>query len=370
MAVRGLRALRKIMQTTFDPELVVPRDVRVTEFTDDHSLSRSDLLQHPLPAGSLIWKYWGRLDVAFFGGGVVGTIAGAWPQMAKATANSVLFTGDSSFGARRKIYKERRQRSREYIYGTVYDAPEEAMKYGLKTRNMHKAIKGTLQDGTYHALNAETFYFAHVTFFYHLLIVITEQLYFDGAMPRAMKEQIFEESKEWYSLLGVDDSPQPDTYDDFEQYLDNIERNHLVNTRVTQVMLEQFIERRPAPRWWPPVLKKTVWPWVAARRQVVVNSFPPHVRELFNLEWTPEDEEMSRRFMRMYRRFYAVLERLVPLKFLYLPIAVEGFEREGVDPRNITLESAQQALRESRARRAARETTPADEANGVLASGQ
>lgn len=183
MAVRGIRALKKIMQTTFDPELVVPRNVTVTEFKGDDSLSRSDLLQHLIPAGSLIWKYWGRLDVAFFGSGVVGTIAGAWPQMAKATANSVLFTGDSSFDARRKIYKVRRQRSREYIYGAVYEAPEEAMKYGLKTRNMHKSIKGALQGGAYHALNAETFYFAHVTFFYHLLIVITEQLYFDGAMP-------------------------------------------------------------------------------------------------------------------------------------------------------------------------------------------
>lgn len=368
MAVRGIRALKKIMQTTFDPELVVPGNVTVTEFQGDDSLSRSDLLQHPIPAGSLIWKYWGRLDVAFFGSGVVGTIAGAWPQMAKATANSVLFTGDSSFGARRKIYKVRRQRSREYIYGAVYEAPEEAMKYGLKTRNMHKSIRGTLQGGAYHALNAETFYFAHITFFYHLLIVITEQLYFDGAMPRAMKEQIFEESKEWYSMWGVDDSPQPDTYDDFEQYLDNIERNHLVNSQVSQVMLEQFVERRPAPRWWPPVSKKYVWPWIAARRQVVVNSFPPHVRELFNLEWTAEDEEMARRFMRMYRRFYAVLERLLPLKFLYLPVAVSGFEREGVDPRSITLESAQQALEERRARQAAGDATPIDETDEVLTS--
>lgn len=369
MAVRGIRALKKIMQTTFDPELVVPDEARVTEFTGDNSLSRKDLSQHPIPPGSLTWKYWGRLDVIFFGSGVVGTIAGAWPQMAKATSSSVLFTGDSSFGARSKIYKVRRQRSREYIYGTVYDAPEDAKKYGLKTRNMHKSIKGTLQEGTFHALNADTFYFWHVTFFYHLLLKVVEQLYFDGAMPRAMKEQIFEESKEWYSMWGVDDSPQPATYDDFERYLDNIERNHLVNSQVTQVMLEQFMERRVPPRWWPPVMKKFVWPWVAGRRQVVVNSFPPHVQELFNLEWTPEDEEIARRFMRMYRRLYAILERVVPLKFLYLPIAVEGFKREGVDPRKITLESAQQALRENRARRAARENASADETNGVLASG-
>lgn len=49
MAVRGIRALKKIMQTTFDPELVVPDEARVTEFTGDNSLSRKDLSQHPIP---------------------------------------------------------------------------------------------------------------------------------------------------------------------------------------------------------------------------------------------------------------------------------------------------------------------------------
>lgn len=361
MAVRGIRALIKIMKTTFDPELVIPKEAKVTEFTGDDSLSRKDLAQHPIPAYSLIWKYWARVDLMFFGNGVLPPIAGAWPQMGQATAGSVLFTGDSSFRARTKIYKARRQRSREYIYGAVYEAPEEAKKYGLKTRNMHKPVKGTLHGGTFHALNAETFYFGHVNFFYHLLINVAEQLYFEGSMPRAMKEQIFEESKEWYSIWGVDDSSQPETYDDFERYLENIERNHLVKSQVTEAMLEQFMERRLAPWWWPPVMKKYVWPWVAARRQIVVNSYPPHVQELFNLEWTPEDEEMLRRFMRMYRRVNAVLERFLPLKFFYLPIAVQGFEREGVDPRTITLESARQALRESRARRAAREATPTAE---------
>ncbi len=47
MVVRGIKAFKKIMQTTFDPELVIPEDARVAEFTGDNSLSRKDLLQHP-----------------------------------------------------------------------------------------------------------------------------------------------------------------------------------------------------------------------------------------------------------------------------------------------------------------------------------
>jgi uncharacterized protein (DUF2236 family) len=126
-------------------------------------------------------------------------------------------------------------------------------------------------------------------------------------------------------------------------------------------MLEQFMERRVAPRWWPPVMKKYVWPWLAARRQIVVNCYPAHVKDLFGLEWTPEDEDMSRRFMHMYRRLSAVVERFVPLRLLYLPIAARGFEREGIDPRAVTLESAQRTLRESRARWAAQKCSEGKE---------
>ena len=81
----------------------------------------------------------------------------------------------------------------------------------------------------------------------------------------------------------------------------------------------------------------------------------------------PEDEELTRRFLSMYRRLYAVLERLLPQKLRYLPVAASGFERERVNPRKITLESAQQALRESRSRRAAREAIPTDDTNEALA---
>lgn len=88
MVVRGIKAFKKIMQTTFDPELVIPEEVRVTEFTGDNSLSRKDLCQHPIPADSLIWKYWGRFDVMYFGSGVLGPIAGAWPQMGRGTEPS------------------------------------------------------------------------------------------------------------------------------------------------------------------------------------------------------------------------------------------------------------------------------------------
>ncbi|SHY50567.1 Uncharacterised protein [Mycobacteroides abscessus subsp. abscessus] len=35
-------------------------------------------------------------------------------------------------------------------------------------------------------------------------------------------------------MWGVDDGPQPDTYDDFERYLENVERNHLVRSQVTE----------------------------------------------------------------------------------------------------------------------------------------
>ncbi|SKW53472.1 Uncharacterised protein [Mycobacteroides abscessus subsp. abscessus] len=55
------------------------------------------------------------------------------------------------------------------------------------------------------------------------------------------------------------------------------------------------------------------------------------------------------------------------MRCFYLPTAVRGFEREGIDPRNITLESARQALRDNRARRAPSENAPIE---GAVAAGQ
>ena len=87
-------------------------------------------------------------------------------------------------------------------------------------RDFHKTIKGTISDGSrYHALNPELFYWAHATFV-DQVIYTTDT--FIRRLSREEKEQIFNEGKVWYSLYGVSDRGQPQTYDEFVAYWESM----------------------------------------------------------------------------------------------------------------------------------------------------
>ncbi len=81
------------------------------------------------------------------------------------------------------------------IMGVVYDG-ERAPQTGEQIKSYHKTIKGVDAEGRrYHALNPETFYWAHVTFF--MLIIKTAE-YFCGGLTEAEKRQLFDEHVQWY----------------------------------------------------------------------------------------------------------------------------------------------------------------------------
>ena len=101
------------------------------------------------------------------------------------------------------------------IIRTVYEGPE----VGAMIRDFHKDIKGTHPDGTrYHSLNPEVYYWAHATF--------TAMPYYlaGNFMPelsRAEREQLFQESRTWYSYYGVAEPENaPKTYDEYVKYMD------------------------------------------------------------------------------------------------------------------------------------------------------
>ena len=81
---------------------------------------------------------------------------------------------------------------------------------GTQVRDFHREIKGDMPDGSrYHALDPETYYWAHATF-------VEQVLYFADTFVKrltdAEKEQIYLESKTWYRRYGVSDRPMPATY--------------------------------------------------------------------------------------------------------------------------------------------------------------
>lgn len=214
-----------------------------------------------LGPASLIWKFYGDNRTQFFGFQRTAGVENCIEQLAQGVLDhSVVFS--DTLG--------RAKRTAPPLMKTVYsDQPRE---WGRRVRDFHKTIKGTISDGTrYHALNPELFYWAHASFVDQ---VIYNTDTFIRRLSRAEKEQIFNEGKVWYSLYGVSDRAQPQTYDEFLAYWDE--------------MLERFVPHKtvlygtgyirkgiPGPRWIPrPVWRVLSAPLNAYTRLVLVGTMP------------------------------------------------------------------------------------------------
>jgi len=125
------------------------------------------------------------------------------------------------------------------IMGVVYDG-DRAAETGAQIRGYHETIKGVDAAGRrYHALNPETFYWAHATFF--MLILKTAE-YFCGGLAEAEKRQLFDEHVQWYRMYGMSMRPVPRTWEDFCEYWERTCRNELEINRAT---LDIFAIRIP-----------------------------------------------------------------------------------------------------------------------------
>src|SRR3984893_7748322 len=117
----------------------------------------------PLGPDSLTWKYFGDLRT-----GMMGIWIGAVQNM---------YTDRGGGGENHSILRreplQRVARSVYPIMGVVYDG-DRAAQTGAQIKGFNKTIKGIHAEGRrYHALNPETFYWAHATFF--MLIIKTAE---------------------------------------------------------------------------------------------------------------------------------------------------------------------------------------------------
>ncbi|GAB1815083.1 oxygenase MpaB family protein [Mycobacterium sp. MUNTM1] len=268
---------------------------------------------------SLIWKFYGDNRTQLFGFQRTAGVENCIEQLAQGVLDhSVIFS--DTLG--------RAKRTAPPLMNTVYS--DEPHEWGRKVRDFHKTIKGTISDGSrYHALNPELFYWAHASFVDQ---VIYNTDTFIRRLSRAEKEQIFNEGKLWYSLYGVSDRGQPQTYDDFLAYWDQ--------------MLDRFVPHKtvlygtgylrkgiPGPRRVP----KGVWKMLSAplnayTRLVVVGTLPPQMREVCQLQWDAKKEKRFQRIAAAIRALNPLLNRL-PVRVLYTSWAAAGWQRTGIDPR-------------------------------------
>lgn len=273
-----------------------------------------------LGPGSLLWRYAGDTRIAFLGG-TIGLLQLMHPAIAAGVLEHSDFFDDPS---------DRVFRSLPRILGAVYDADSEAT--GRDVRDAHRTIAGTTSDGErYHALDPETFWWAHATFQF-----MAEQVAdrFDRRrLTDREREQLYAEGVEWYRRYGVSDRAVPPDRAAFEAEwtricTDVLEVNDAVRfvlRMLDQPLLPRWDQRSSMPRWLRPLANLPTSRWVAARgaRLVAVGGLPPVVRARFDIPWTRRDAAALLLLERLVRAGW----RLLPASIRWQPRALAGWQR-------------------------------------------
>jgi len=269
----------------------------------------------PVPLGpdSLTWKYFGGWRGMLFG-----PWAGSMQNMHPGLGAGV--EQHSKFFDERW---ERLYRSLYPIYGVVFDGPR-APETARQVRGYHDTIKGVDARGRkYHALDPDTFYWAHATFFYSLVVSIE---WFDGPLSLADKHRLFDEHVQWYRLYGMSMRPVPESWETFLEYWDHMCRNVLEDNKATRDVLDlSQLDRPPFLRWIPEPIWRAVRPVVTRGfLWLTVGLYDQPVRDLLGFSWSRSEERLHR----LIGRAIGLGTRLVPWRYRYHPRARAGWDRE------------------------------------------
>jgi uncharacterized protein (DUF2236 family) len=273
-------------------------------------LTRTDVT--PLGPDSLTWRFFGDTRML-----LVGPRAAVLQNMLPALGQGVL---DHSV-----FFSEtfaRLRRSAGPILGTVYGG-RAAAATGRRVRDYHTGIKGTMPDGSrYHALDPETYYWAHATFVDHMLYGAET---FIRPLSEGEKRRIYEESTTWFRLYGVSDRAMPEDWEGFQAYWKHMLEDVLVPHKTARYGVGYATKGLPAPPKVPAPLWRAVSPPLNRTASfLTIGGMPPGPREMLGLPWSADDE-------RRYQRFAAAVRRagrlwpLLPEAVRYFPQARKAF---------------------------------------------
>jgi uncharacterized protein (DUF2236 family) len=208
---------------------------------------------------------------------------------------------------------ERLLRSVPQIVGVIFDG-DRADEQALRIREFHRDIKGTMPDGSrYHALDPETFFWAHATFIDVAFRV--DDLYARHRMDHRQRDAYYAECVEWWRMYGVTMRVVPPTYDAFCDYWDHHVEHVLELTPAAQGLID-FMNKPwrmqqpwiPQPLWVPLTLVGGI-----PARDAAVGALPPRVRELCGFTWTPAHEKAFRAFRTAVAHTWPLLPESVRL---------------------------------------------------------
>ncbi|WP_067568758.1 oxygenase MpaB family protein [Nocardia acidivorans] len=216
-------------------------------------------------------------------------------------------------------------RSVPQIQGTLFDGVG-AAETAAQVRDFHRDIKGAMPDGSrYHALDPETFFWAHATFLDAPLR--TADLYFRKPYTPQEKAALYREGVRWWRMYGLSDRVVPETYPEFQKYWNHTLHNVLQPTPAASELVQFFRTTGSMPQPWVP---QAVWrlggPAMSqAWLRVGAGALPPVVREMFDIPWTRANQVAFDAF----RKTVAATWPAMPYPLRIMPRARAAYRRDG-----------------------------------------
>jgi uncharacterized protein (DUF2236 family) len=269
----------------------------------------------PLGPQSLVWRYFGD-NRMFLIGPRPAVLQNMLAELGQGVLDHSVFFDDTA---------ARVKRSLPPIFNTVYGS--DADNPGPQVRDFHHQIKGDMPDGRrYHALDPETYFWAHATF-------VEQVLYFADTFVKrltdAEKNQIYLESKTWYRRYGVSERPMPADYPAFERYWDRMLDEVVLAHPTAKYGVGYVTKGFPCPKGVSPALWRLIAPGfnrVAAF--LTTGGLPPSARVLLELPWNERQECHYQRFATLCRsRAVNWLWNKLPMRLSYNKFAQAGYAR-------------------------------------------
>ena len=269
----------------------------------------------PLGPESLVWRYFGDNRMYLIGPRPA-VLQNMLAELGQGVLDHSVFFADTA---------ARVKRSLPPIFMTVYGADD--ANEGTRVRDFHRDIKGDMPDGSrYHALDPDTYFWAHATFVDQLLYFADT---FVKRLSREEKEQIYLESKTWYRRYGVSDRPMPANYDEFERYWDRMIDEIVVPHQTATYGVGYVTKGFPCPKGVSPALWRMIAPvFNPVAAFLTTGGMPPRTRDMLGLPWSERQEGRYQRFAALWRsRPVNWLWDHLPMSLRYNTFAQTGYAR-------------------------------------------
>ncbi len=251
----------------------------------------------PLGPGSLLWRY-----------------AGDWRSMLPGSSAGVLQLMHPAIGAGVEQHSaffddpfERIRRSIPQIWATIFAADGE--RRGRALRDTHRAIKGIDASGRrYHALDPETFWWAHATFTWEVFRSV--ELFHLRPLSASECGRLYDETVTWYRRYGVSCRPVPPDYRSFTATFERVCTDVLEMTpAVTRALSMRQTDVVGRPLGLPEPLATMVSPLVVPATEILgLGCLPDVVRRRLPFDWGSSEELQFRGICAAVRQLF----RFVP----------------------------------------------------------